>query len=200
MSSLQNNVDAPHPSHQDLEIALTSKLDPEFIVTLLQESGNYDLVKDAYAHALNTHNRDLENAIINAYPELLDDSALAHDVWIYTQIYDRPDLEDWSVQHLDQLPWNEVLPIAITEDIDPVIQTALLEGNFSQEDLALALVAAYRLGNQEMKNYIGAMVGPYWEEMVKKGLVIIELPDGSVPYYILFQQDKKANLSIIQVI
>lgn len=189
-------------SHQDLELALVSNLEPAFIVTLLQETPDYNLVRDAYAYALNTSNQQLEDTIIQAYPELRNDQELAHDVWIYTQIYDRPELEEWATQQLDQLPWNEVLPIAITEDIDPVIQTALLEGTFTQEELVLALVAAYRLGNQEMKNYIGAMVGPDWEEMVQRGLVVVDLPDGSIPYRVLFNtgEGQEATLSVATVV
>lgn len=187
-------------SHQDLEVALIGNFDPRFIISLLEEAGDYNLVRDVYAYALNTNNRTLEDAIIAAYPELLDDAELAHDVWIYTQIYDRPDLEEWAAQHLDQLPWNEVLPIAITEDVDPIIQIALLEGTFTQQDLIPALVAAYRLGNQEMKNYIGAMIGPDWEEKVQKGMVLVELPDASVPYHTLFVQREKPALTVTHVI
>ena len=186
-------------SHQDLEIALTDNLDPAFIITLLQETQDYERIRDTYAHALNTSNRNLENAIITAYPELLEDRELAHDVWIYTKIYERPDLAAWSEQHLDYLPWNEVLPIAITEDIDPAIQVSLLEGIFTPEDLVPALVAAYRLGNQEMKNYIGVLVGPEWEEMVQRGMVMVELPDASIPYHVLFKQRNKPNLSVARV-
>ena len=184
-------------SQQDLEIALTSNLDPNFILTLLQESGNYDFIRDAYAYALNTSNYKLENAIITAYPELLDDADLAYEVWIYTQIYDRPDLERWAAQHLNQLPWNEVLPIAITEDIDPIIQISLLEGTFTTEDLVPALVAAYRLGNQEMKNYIGAMIGPDWEELVQKGYVLIDLPTGEIPYRVLYEEENNKPEAIV---
>lgn len=187
-------------SHQDLEIALISNLDPNFIITLLQELDDYNLVKDVYIYALNTSNSNLENIVTSTYPEILQDATLAHDVWIYTQIYNRPDLEEWAIQYLDYLPWNEVLPIAIIEDIDPIIQTSLLEGNFSQEDLVLALVAAYRLGNQEMKNYIGAMVGPDWEEVVQKGMVLVDIPDGSIPYQILFQRRTKPNVLFARII
>ena len=182
----------------DLQYLLQNNLSsPREIIDYLSRSGgvvDYLIVQDIYAFALNKGNFDLEAAITSAYPQLLTDTTLAHDIWIYTKIYDRPDLEKWSQQYLDYLPWSQLLPIAMTEDIDPMIQISLLEGmgTFREEDLVLALVAAYRLGNQEMINYIGAMVGSNWDYYVRQGYLDIEnLPSGEIPYQVLFRSGEE---------
>ena len=175
-------------SFRDLETALLTNAELDIIIDQLNLVNNDLAIQDAYAFALNTADQDLDDAIIQAFPDLPLDKDFSRDLWIYAQIYDRADLDKVAKEYLDPLPWNELLPIAMIEDIDPMIQLSLLEGTFREEDYILALVAAHRLGNQEMINYLSVLIGPDWEEIIERGYVLADIRDGSIPYRILFQE------------
>lgn len=187
---------------EEISYSLGYDLPLETNLALLEELKNLPdlessfrlVIRDVYAYALNNSQEDLEMSLMTHYPDIIadlyDDLNWVRYVWLYCQIYQRPDLEAIVTPLLlkkeGSLPWHKVLAIAISEDIDDAIQTSLLEGNFKLEDLLEGLVAAYRLGNQEIINYIGALVGPDWDIFVAKGYLLYDLPSAEIPYVILF--------------
>lgn len=186
---------------EELETLLHQNVSPVQIINLLQGLDEEDrniLVQDIYAYAINTQKQDLERSILLAFPDLYD-LRLAEYVWIYAQIYDRPDLEDLALPYLHNLPWNKLLPIALIEGNEDLAEHSLAEGFadlypdqptlFMEEDLILSLLAAYRMGFPTIANYISSILGPDIQRYVELGYVMEEPRDASIPYQVLFTQE-----------
>lgn len=166
-----------------------------------------DLIRDVYAYALNNNLPQLEELMLETFPDILvSDQDYLEEIWIFGQVYNRGDLIKIAEKYLNSLPWGKLLTVAIVEDNEDLIQVALdksglddeyvlrdpLErSNFSLEDYLLALVAAYRTSNPEMINYLGALVGPDYQSVVARGEYYTSeyLPDGNVEYRKLFTSD-----------
>lgn len=153
---------------------------------------------DVLAYALNTTNRDLEYAVSDVYQDLLFDQRSAEDLWIYSLIYGRDDLTMMTEERLGEknLPWNRLLPIAVYEDIDILIELSLLNGRFTVDDLLVALEAAYRVGDQEYIDQIGAMLAPHLAEGIAEGYYTTILPTAAIPYRVLFQDSPARELPL----
>lgn len=161
------------------------------ILPLLQEiepEQRHLLVTDILAFALNNNLSDLETEVEVTFPDFTPDDEFIEDLWIFSQIFDRPDIAAYATESLQEFPLAKFLPIAIIEDHDPSIQSTLLTGNFTEQEMAIALVAAFRMGNEEMVNYLGSFVGPYWYQFVSDGLMFITLRGATIPYRLLFQE------------
>jgi hypothetical protein len=192
-------------SRQELERYLQQNNIRGAYLSLISNFGDdQDIIRDTYAYALNNNQPALEELILETFPDILtSDQEYLEEIWIFAQVYNRPDLAKIAEMYLNLLPWGRLLTVAIVEDNEDLIQVALdksglddeyvlrdpLErSNFSLEDYLLALVAAYRTGNLEMINYLGALVGPEYQSMIERGeyYTLEYLPDGNVEYRQLF--------------